>query len=431
MQALKDFLFKPLNPYRLALFRIVFGFFATVESLYLYRVHFVEDYVVGPQILFNYDFLPVSPLSEGLMKALLFICLVASILILLGKFYKWAITAFFLIFSYFFLLDKAIYNNHLYLIALLAFLLIFIPADEVLSLKKKKSNTASKASNWHLLILQFQFFVVYFYGGIAKMNADWLVHHEPAKSMLTTLDVSSEAILYIVVYGGIVFDLLIGFLLLYRPTRILAAIGVLLFNTSNHFLFDDINIFPFFMMASLVVFVDITEWKRFAKWRVNLKGPNKQLQKAFVLPALLVYVLLQVLLPFRHLLTSSNPEWSGEGQRFSWRMKIQTREVVELEYAIFDVDKKTIYPVDLNRHIHSYQVGQMGYDPKMMLDFAHYLGEAARTKSGLKRVMVKAKVKVGLNGRDAQYVFSPDIDLLKQDYKHFTRNQWIADLNKY
>ena len=71
MQLVKDFLFKPINSFRLAIFRIVIGFFATIESLYLYKVHFVEDYIVQPKVLFNYDFLPVSALPEAGMKALL------------------------------------------------------------------------------------------------------------------------------------------------------------------------------------------------------------------------------------------------------------------------------------------------------------------------------------------------------------------------
>ena len=110
-------------------------------------------------------------------------------------------------------------------------------------------------------------------------------------------------------------------------------------------------------------------------------------------------------------------------------MKIQTRELEKLEYVIFDLDKKTIYPVTLNMHLHAYQINQLKMYPRMMLDFAHYLGEYAKS-NGVRNPMVKADIVVGMNGRKPQAVFSKDLDLLQVKWDKFGRNKWISPLNQ-
>ena len=54
-------------------------------------------------------------------------------------------------------------------------------------------------------------------------------------------------------YGGLLFDLLIGFMLINRRTRLLALPLLLFFHLLNAFLFN-IGVFPWLMIASTVVF---------------------------------------------------------------------------------------------------------------------------------------------------------------------------------
>lgn len=420
-----DFLFKTINPLRLAIFRLVFGFFAILEVLYFYKTYLIEDYIIAPKHLFNYHFLPLSPLDEGGMKFLLFLGLLSAIGIFIGKFYRLSTGMFFLIYSYIFFLDKAYYNNHLYLLALLAFLLFFIPANQALSFGKKDKKPAYY---WQLLILRIQFFIVYFFGGLAKINSDWLILEEPAKSLLQAAGQDLEVLIPLIVWGGMLFDLLIGFFLFYRKTRIIACIAVLIFNISNHLLFDDINIFPFFMMASLVLFLKPEEWPFMQKYnKGKIESPAKQNNKKGIVIGLSIYLLIQVILPLRHYFINSNPDWTSEGQRFAWRMKIQHRTLKRMEFQLFDLDKKVIYPVTINQHINDYQEMQMMYYPYMMLDFAHYLGQYAKN-NGVRNPMVKATVEVSFNGRDPQLVFSPDLDLLSVNWNTFGENEWIYPL---
>ena len=91
------------------------------------------------------------------------------------------------------------------------------------------------------------------------------------------------------------------------------------------------------------------------------------------------------------------------------------------------MDKKTIYPVKVDAHIHEIQAFQMMHSPKMILDFAHYLKEYAR-ENKMPNVMVKARVSVDFNQRKAVEVFSSDIDLTQENWNYFAHNEWINPL---
>lgn len=419
-------LFKEINPLTLGVFRIVFGTFAFLEVLYFYQVHLIEDYIIQPKFLFNYDFLPVEPLPESGLQLVLALTLISTVCIALGLFYRLSLTTFIVGFSYFFLLDKSYYNNHLYLIILIAIILLLIPANNSLALGSKKKKRRPTLM-WHLRLLQFQFVAVYFFGGVAKLNGDWLIHHEPMTTLLTNNGMYSDGLVTFLCYSGLIFDLLIGFLLLIRPTRYIALIAALLFNITNHFLFDDINIFPFLMMASLIIFFELEKWPGFSKLSKD-HGTKIGEKSNRVLALVTAYVIIQLALPLRHHFISGPVDWTGEGQRFAWRMKIQARESQECEFGIFDLKNKTIYPVKLDNHIHELQQNQMIHYPRMVQDFAHYLKEDAKDNHRIRKSMIKAKIKVKFNQRDSVEILSPDYDLVQTEWNSFGHNQWISEL---
>ncbi|MDG1475787.1 MAG: HTTM domain-containing protein, partial [Vicingaceae bacterium] len=329
--------------------------------------------------------------------------------------------------TYFFLLDKSYYNNHLYLFSLISFLLIFIPADGAFSLKGKKK--VKPLLGWHLRILQFQFIVVYFFGGVAKINGDWLFYYEPITTLLKNGNYYSEGLALFLAFSGLLFDLFIGFLLLIKKTRIYAFVFALAFNITNHVIFDDINIFPFFMMASLVLFFELEKFTFLSKFN-KFKEEDVKIIKSPkpVLYLIGVFVLFQLFMPLRHYLIPGNVDWTGEGHRFAWRMKIQTRTINECEFAIFDLKTKTIYPVKINNHIHDIQKYFMIHYPKMILDFAHYLEEYAKKERQMNNVMIKAKINVRFNQRESVEILSPNIDLTKEKWNSFGHNEWINSL---
>ena len=92
--------------------------------------------------------------------------------IALGFFYR-ASTLIFATWRYLFLLDRAYFQNHWYLICLLSFMMFLIPANRVWSLDTSKEQKDSSVPRWSLLILKIQLSLVYFYGAVAKLNSDW------------------------------------------------------------------------------------------------------------------------------------------------------------------------------------------------------------------------------------------------------------------
>ena len=162
---------RPVDPINLAVFRILFGLSLIYEILFLFKIGFVENFLLnGPS--FKYDFFHfLEPMSEGMMNLVLVVLLICAIGITIGKFFKLSAVVFTLLFAYIFFLDRGYYNNHLYLFFLLTFLLSFSKANSALSLDKK-ARKIGQLPRYLLLIIQLQIVIVYFYGGIAKLNSD-------------------------------------------------------------------------------------------------------------------------------------------------------------------------------------------------------------------------------------------------------------------
>ncbi|HXH19896.1 MAG TPA: HTTM domain-containing protein, partial [Chitinophagales bacterium] len=184
-ELIKQTLFKPLDASGLSVFRIFFG----IVMLWETARYFQNDWIKG---LINLDyhftyswFRWVKPVKEEWMVFLFGILAAAAILVTFGLLYEIAAAIIFFIFLYVFLIEP-FFVNHFYLIVLLSFLLIFISSNKQYSLDRLiwRKNGDAIIPAWQLFLLQFQVGVVYFYGGIAKINYDWLVYSEPMKHLL-------------------------------------------------------------------------------------------------------------------------------------------------------------------------------------------------------------------------------------------------------
>lgn len=420
------------DPIGLALFRIAFGLFMAWEMLYLIRIDFVDVYLIRPGIVFGYDILQLPMLPDGLLKLMPFLLLIAAGMISLGVYFKQASLFFGIGFGYLFFLDKCIYNNHLYLAVLLAFLLAMTPADQAFALRPAKKTTPVR--RWHYLILQVQICIVYFYGGIAKLNPDWLYAWQPTLEILNQSNylsniLGTDVAAALLVYGGLVFDLGISFLLFWRKSLPYAIVFVIIFNLLNSTIFDDINIFPWMMMTAMVLFMP-GEWLR--KWtKTNWIAPKYAAPVIGkpLLALLAIWFIFQFTFPFRHLLIAGNPDWNMEGQRFSWRMKVQHREIKQVEFSILDHQTKTIYPVEMGGYnMNEDQVRLIAMDPACVLQFGKYLHDFQAPKLNSFKVEVKAKIQVAFNGRAAQYVVNPEEDLSQLKRKLLQHSDWILPL---
>jgi vitamin K-dependent gamma-carboxylase len=447
-QTLKTKLFAPVDALTSSLFLRLFGFIIVVQAYSYAQYDFIEQGILAPKFLFSFDgFSFIKPLPEGIMKGMLLLILISGILLIVNKFIKFALASFLLCFSYFFLLDKSYYNNHFYLFILLAFIFLFYKEKTDPSTQKKQ------IPYWFLLLLQIQIVIVYFYGGIAKLNTDWLLHQQPLQilldgtkqnALLPDLNTSTFA-LYLLTYGGLLFDLSIGFLLWAKKTRKLGILLSLGFNLSNIVLFNfgdngAIGGFPMFMIFSLLLFIDPASVRSYlAQWGLNNKNPNSTTtanntattsfdkQQNLVLIGLGIYLSFQLLFPFRQFLYTGNTSWTARGSKFSWRMKAHTK-IPDIRFFGRPSPKDSLREINVGKMINSMQRYQMGEDPVMIVQFAHFIGKEFKD-NGASQPEVYAHARISLNGRPYFAIIDSTRDLLKVEHHIFAADDWIRPLS--
>lgn len=116
--------------------------------------------------------------------------------------------------------------------------MIFLPANQEKSLDVKFGVVSKKSTipNWIPLLFITMIGIVYFYAAIAKFYPDWL-NGTFTRNLLqgTTarpffLNLFNQKWFYLfIAYAGIIFDLCIIPLLLYRKTRTIALIAAFFF----------------------------------------------------------------------------------------------------------------------------------------------------------------------------------------------------------
>ena len=235
LSALWGRLMAPVDMAPLVFLRIAFGAVMLWEGWRYYDKGWIKTKFISPKFHFTYfgfDWVRPWP-GEGMYLHFLIVGVLA-LCIMVGFYYRISAVLFLLGFAHIFLIDKILYLNHFYLIILVSFLLIFIPANRSFSLDAKlhpeiRSDTAPA---WTLWLFLAQISIVYFYGGIAKLNGDWL-QGEPMRAILgqrTAFPIfgplfSEEWVVYLFSYGGLLFDLFVVPLLLWRKTRLYAMGG--------------------------------------------------------------------------------------------------------------------------------------------------------------------------------------------------------------
>src|SRR5215203_3167996 len=262
-------LFNPVDISFLVFFRILFGGVMLWEVYRYFTYDWITRYYVEPSVTFTYyGFSCVKPWPGPGMYIHFFVLGLAAAFVMVGFLYRIVTPVFFLAFTYSFLLDQTRYLNHLYLVCLISFLMCFLPAERAFSvdalLRRKIRSEVVPA--WTLWLLRAQVGIPYFYGGIAKLNSDWIRGGEPMRTWLRPLGPTFAAdwLVYGFVIGGLMLDLLVVPLLLWRRTRPFAFAAAVLFNLMNAVIFD-IGIFPWLMLGALLIFFSPDLVRRFAR----------------------------------------------------------------------------------------------------------------------------------------------------------------------
>jgi hypothetical protein len=426
----------------LVVLRIAFGAIMLVSVIRFILKGWISAYYIRPKFHFTfYGFDWVRPLGSVGIYALFGLLILAAILVILGWFYRVAIIAFFLCFTYVELIDKTTYLNHYYFISVMAFLLIWVPANRYFSVDVRRNPKllVDHVPAWAINIFKLQLLLVYFFAGISKLNYDWLIDAMPLKiwlpansqfpiigGLLTQLWVA-----YAFSWFGALFDLFIGFLLLSKKFRKPAYVLVIIFHLATAWFFK-IGMFPYIMIMMTVIFFSaeihiriINFLRRFVP-EMPVVTPNEYkiplVRAKLIYSLLVIHFIIQLLLPFRYLLYPGKLYWTEEGYRFSWRVMLMEKGGTVFFHVKDPLTGKRSEVVN-SQYLTDFQETQMATQPDMILQFAHFLA-AKYEKKGFKDPIVTAESYVTLNGSGSRLYIDSTANLANEQ-ETFAPKKWL------
>lgn len=407
----QEILATPVSGASLAFLRFAFGLVMALEANSLCHPSAItsgeiplEVYYTGADVRFHFPYegfgwLPLFPPSG--IRALVGALAVAGGLMAVGFFYRWAAATVFLCWGYLFAVEstRTYWQSHYYVELLFAFLLLWMPAAQGYSVdawrrRRRGSGSEAEASRtvpfWTVFLLRGQLVVMYFYAGVTKISADWLLDAMPMRWHLAKPHVTApfghwlpagvtEAFVglfhrvefaYFISWVGMLFDLAVGFLFLIPRARVFSMLLMLIFHTTNRFvIFKDIDWFPIVGMVTATIFLDpgwperVVGWLRRPRWvrpdwrwfvggalAFPLVGAalgwrlspmpvspaaRRQLGR-WTAVAVVSWLAWQTYLPIRHYFIAGDARITFEGLSFSWRLKADVYHALACDLVVKD-----------------------------------------------------------------------------------------------
>ena len=431
---LNRFLFKPIDNAQLIVFRVFYGILITAESFGAILTGWVRRTLVEPKFTFSFiGFEWLQPLPGNGMYIYFVIMGLCGVLITIGYKYRYSAFVFAFMWTAVYLMQKASYNNHYYLLMLLAFIMAFLPANRSFSLdaKLKPSFERDSMHNYIRWLIILQLFIVYTYASVAKLYGDWLDYSVIEILMAARKDyfligelLQQPWVHKIIAVVGILFDLLIVPALLFKPTRKVAFVIGIFFHLFNSIVFR-IGIFPYLSIAFCVFFFEPQTIRNLflTKKKVSIVETTDKPQNAkFILAALSIYFLVQLALPLRHNFFKDDVLWTEEGHRLSWRMMLRSRRG-RVSFFVKDKANGKREKIKLDDYLTKKQKYKVSCYPDFIWQFAQYLKKENAKKGKDVGVYVLDKVKIN-KGKYRKFV-DPNVDLASVPWKHFSHNDWI------
>lgn len=434
---------KKIDPASLVAFRILMGLLMTFSMCRFMAKGWVTELYTKPTYFFSYfglDF--IKPWPEWGMYLHFSVLALLGLMVALGLYYRASIILFFLGFTFIELIDKSTYLNHYYFLSLVTFLMIFMPLHRSFSLdvRRKPALKLEQFPAWPLYSLRLQIGLVYFFAGLAKLNADWLFEALPLRLWLpghSDLPILGPLFLipataFLMSWAGALFDLTIPFFLSWKRSRPLAYVAVIVFHVLTWKLFR-IGVFPWVMMLATLSYFSPSWprkiWRIFSKWAEAIHDgttSNARLNPSplsgFVIAALGVFFLLQVAIPLRGYFLPGNILWTEQGYRFSWRVMLMEKNG-SVDYQVFDPKTGQQWTVSPRVYLTPMQHKQMSTQPDMILALAHHIADDFANR-GYPKAEVRARVRTSLNGRSNQDLIDPTVNLAQVEYGYGPQD-WI------
>ncbi len=434
---------RPVPADSLAALRIVFGaLIVWLAARYLWN-EWPEKYYAAPVFHFKYYGLGWAPeISGGAGLYLLFGALLASgLFVALGLFYRFAAAACFVLFVWFQAQDATQYLNHYYLVALLALLFCFTSPHRLYSLDawRRPETECAEIAAWQPALFRFQLSLVYLYGALAKVNADWLLYGEPMGAWLAVRNdagligqfAALPGFALAVSWAGFLFDLCVVPALLWRRTRIAAYLTLIVFHLLTRELFQ-IGLFPWIMIACTPIFFRY-DWPQTLLQRLRVApqtrrgatssgaaqggAPNWRMALSGL------FALVQCLTPLRLYLYPGDVRWTEQGFRFAWRIMAMQKSGT-IEYRLYDCENNATWIENPRAGLTAFQYNMLSTQPDFILQYAHYLAQTHRDQ-GRACVAVRADARVSLNGAPARPLVDPERDLTRVEDCLLCDRDWI------
>lgn len=420
-------------------FRFLFGLLMFFSSLRYFFNGWIEKLYIEPDFHFKYfGFHWVENPGETGIYLLFSIKTAAALAIALGLFYRSALMAFLISFAWIELIDATNYLNHHYLVFLFALLLLFVPANKSASLDVYLGRTSkvTKVPAWNLHIIMLQISIVYFFAGFAKLSTDWLLHGMPLRIWLPQyadwafvgglMELPITALVFS--WFGAIYDLSIWVFLWIKKTRPIAYLFVVLFHGMTGLLFN-IGIFPWVMILSNLIFFSSEQHEKFWSRITSLADTGRLsyfFSKTWIATVIALYLVVQLIFPFRHVLYPGKVWWTEEGYRFSWRVML-LEKFGQARFFVKDPGTGQKFEVMNRRYLTEFQEKQMAIQSDFILQYAQFLKQQFQEKKGFKNPEVNADVFVAVNSRPGKRYIRKNVNLaeLEDSWKH---KEWIKSM---
>ncbi len=429
-------LFTQIDNSALIIFRVFFGFLIAAEAIGAIFTGWVKRTLVDPEFTFNFigfDFL--QPLPGNGMYFYFAIMGIFGLMVMIGFKYRWSMIAYTVMWAGVYFMQKASYNNHYYLLLLLCILMSILPAGNYFSVDVKRNPSLKKIAmpRWVVLFIIAQLWIVYTYASVAKFYPDWL-DYTVAKNLMAGRayypiigDILQGHWAHVsVTYFGILFDLLIVPLLLWKRTRLVAFCISIFFHLFNSIIFQ-IGIFPYMSLAFTVFFFSKERIHHIFMKKKEFYAANEVLipsYKNILITLSIIWFVIQIALPIRHWFIPGDVLWTEEGHRMSWRMMLRGRSGSTNFYVVDKniPDAKQKY-INKREYVSKKQLRLVSTKPDAMWQFAQRLKQHYAAEG--KDIAVYVKSSISINGKKHKKFIDPEIDLASMPWNYFTTNPWI------
>lgn len=408
-------LFQAASVYPIVALRLAFGFSMFLWALMMMFSGRVSA-IYSPQLIhIPYRGLEwVQPLPVWAMYGVFTGIALSALALGAGWFFRRSAFVFTLLFAYAALIDQASYLSYYYFVLLLAVMLLLSPAHRNFSIDliRKPEIRIDYIPRWLLLAFQLQVAMVFFFAGMAKLNADWLFSGAQMSSWVNNSIEQLGWSLHIpgwlpMVFSWmmLLFDFIIPHFLFDQRTSYRAFWVVLMVQTIGFILLPT-GIFPLLMILACTVFLPAERIHNFFsrvayflydvfefKGDVFQPGGNFMLQfkVRFLFPLLaLMFIGIQVFAPVVMYLQIGSVRWANSAFHFSAEMPINTR-FTDLQFYSKNTLTGQIDRIDVEQLLTPEQKMRISSDTSLVEGFITQLREKSELGLNKPEILIEAK----------------------------------------